>query len=136
MSNLIVVVAGLISAANDEPPFLLTRRLPDAHLGGYWEFPGGKMELGEDPVSTLKRELDEELGVQVQVGNVYAVGHHDYGTKTVLLIVYQVTIADGDPECKAATEVRWFEPIDLVRLALPPADVPIVHRLKIDFGLV
>lgn len=136
MSELIVVAAGLISAAEDEPPFLLTRRLPDAHLGGYWEFPGGKMEVGEDPVSTLKRELDEELGVQVQVGNVYAVGHHDYGTKTVLLIVYQVTIVGGKPTCKAATELRWFEPVELVRLALPPADVPILLRLKTDFGLI
>ncbi len=136
MQRLIVVAAGLISEKESGgPPFLLSRRLPDAHLAGYWEFPGGKLEEGEDPVAALKRELQEELGIDVTVGNVYAVGHHVYETKTILLLVYEVTLVSGRPTCKEVAEIRWFEPSELVSLELPPADEPILARLRKDFGL-
>ena len=124
MSRVIVVVAGLISKDGAGPPFLLSRRLPDAHLAGYWEFPGGKLEKDEDPISALKRELREELGIETDVGHVYAVGHHVYAEKTVVLIVYEVTIVQGEPTCREVAELNWFEPAELVQLKLPPADLP------------
>ncbi len=135
MSRLTVVAAGLIANKDGGPPFLLSRRLPNAHLAGYWEFPGGKLEAGEDPVSALKRELQEELGIEVSVGNVYAVGHHVYDTKTVLLLVYEATLVAGRPTCKEVAEIRWFEPSELVNLELPPADEPITARLRRGYGL-
>jgi len=135
MQSLIIVAAGLISRTEGGPPFLLSRRLPDAHLAGYWEFPGGKLEEGEDPVSALKRELREELGIEVSVGNIYAVGHHVYETKTVILLVYEATLIAGQPTCKEVAEIRWFKPSELVNLDLPPADEPITARLRKDYGL-
>ena len=82
MSTPLIVVAGLISKTPTAPPFLLSRRLPEAHLGGYWEFPGGKLERGESPEVALRREIKEELGIEVEVGDIFAVGHHEYPTKT------------------------------------------------------
>ena len=134
MPSTVVVVAGLISRGG-APPFLLSRRLPDAHLAGYWEFPGGKLEPNEDPVSALQRELREELGIGVDVGHVYAVGHHVYESKTVLLIVYEVTLVSGEPSCREVAEYQWFEPDELVQLELPPADDPILDRIREDYGL-
>ena len=135
MSRLLVS-AGLI---RDGSPYdckdsrvLVTRRLKDAHLAGYWEFPGGKVEAGEDPVTALARELDEELGIQVRVGDIYAVGHHVYPSREVILLVYDVEIESGAPECREVAEMQWITLADLLELELPPADKPVLERIRRD----
>ncbi len=130
----IVVVAGLISHAT-EPLYLLTRRLAGGHLPLSWEFPGGKIEAGESPEVALVRELAEELGIEVEVGEVFAVGHHVYPEKEVLLLVYQCGHVGGEPQCLAVTELRWLSIAEILELPLPPADAPVVARLRREAGL-
>lgn len=129
----IVVVAGLIRGRARTPEaerFLVSRRPAGTHLADWWEFPGGKIELGEPPEHALARELREELGIDVEVGDVYAVGHHVYETREVLLLVYSCAVVSGQPQCLEVAEFRWVTPAELVALPLPPADEPVVARLR------
>jgi len=107
---------------------LLARRNAGSHLAGFWEFPGGKLEPGEDPAGALRRELREELGVESSVGPPFAFNYHDYGGQRVLLLTYQVTL-QGEPRALGCEELRWFTPDQIPSLATPEADVPIFERL-------
>lgn len=133
MSGPIIVVAGLISKAKTEPPFLVSRRLPEAHLGGYWEFPGGKLESGESPEAALRREIKEELDIEAEIGEIFAVGHHEYPTKTVLLLVYRARLVSGTPRCKEVAEFAWLDAQQVADLDLPPADAPVLERLRREY---
>ena len=134
----LLVVAGLIRGKADGPEassFLLSRRLKEGHLAGWWEFPGGKVEAGEAPVDALRRELHEELGIHVDVGDVYAVGHHVYEDREVILMVYECELVAGEPRCIEVLEYRWVSPEALCEMRLPPADDPVVERVRRDWGL-
>ena len=133
MKSTVIVVAGLIGGSDGDPPFLMTRRLPHVHLPGSWEFPGGKLETGETPPETLVREIREELGVSVSVGDVYGVGYHEYPEKSVLLLVYRARLVEGTPQCKEVAEWAWLTPAEVCKLDLPPADAPVVERLRRDY---
>ena len=111
----------------------MSRRLPEAHLGGFWEFPGGKLEAGEAPEAALKREIREELDIDVTVGDIFAVGHYVYPTKTILLLVYRATLIRGDAKCKAVAEFAWLDAECVVKLKLPPADEPVLERLRREY---
>ena len=132
----LLVAAGLIrdegSRQCGESRVLISRRRKGDHLGGYWEFPGGKVEPGEKPEAALVRELREELGIHVRVRDVYAVGHHVYPSREVILMVYDVEIEDGTPECREVAELKWISLQDLVQLELPPADEPVLARIRRD----
>lgn len=134
----LLVAAGLIRDGGShqcgESHVLITRRRKGDHLGGFWEFPGGKVETGEKPEAALVRELREELGIQVRVHDVYAVGHHVYPSREVILLVYNVEISGGTPECREVAELRWIPLRELVQLELPPADEPVVARIRRDIG--
>ena len=133
MNAPVIVVAGLISKNGDNPPFLMSKRLPDAHLGGFWEFPGGKLEPGESPEQALVREIREELDIEVSVGDIFAVGHHAYDTKVVLLLVYRAEFRSGKVRCREVAETAWLEPAEIVDLELPPADDPVLERLTREY---
>lgn len=129
----IVVVAGLIRTPDGDPthgPFLISQRLAGQHLAHMWEFPGGKVEPGEAPTAALVRELHEELGVTVEVGDVYAVGHHVYPEREVILMVYACVLTAGEPQCLEVAAWRWLSGAELAALPLPPADGPVVDRLR------
>lgn len=129
----IVVSAGLIrgrlgSAEADR--YLISRRPEGTHLARWWEFPGGKVEPGEAPDATLARELREELGIEVEVGDIFAVGHHVYPGREVILLVYDARLVAGEPACLEVAEFKWVTAGELVEIPLPPADVPVVDRLE------
>ncbi|MFN3198038.1 MAG: tRNA (adenosine(37)-N6)-threonylcarbamoyltransferase complex ATPase subunit type 1 TsaE [Bradymonadia bacterium] len=135
----VVVSAGLIEGPGAdldgpvaEGRFLVTRRPQGTHLASNWEFPGGKIELGESPEQALVRELQEELGVVVQVGEIFAVGHHLYPerAKEVVLLVFRCRIVSGDPQPLEAEELIWASADELMRLGFPPADQPVLRRLS------
>ncbi|MCA9538536.1 MAG: 8-oxo-dGTP diphosphatase MutT [Myxococcales bacterium] len=129
----ILVAAGLIRGAPDTADadrYLISRRPAGTHLADWWEFPGGKLESGEAPAEALVRELREELGVEVEVGDVFAVGHHAYPEREVVLLVYDARIIGGEPTCREVAEFRWVTAAELIALELPPADRPVIDRLR------
>jgi 8-oxo-dGTP diphosphatase len=128
----ILVAAGLIRR-DDDDCFLVTRRGAHTHLAHSWEFPGGKVDPGEAPSHTVQREIREELGVEVEVGDIYAVGHHEYDTKEVILMVYEAKLMHGEPQCLEVADLKWVTPYELMAMTLPPADEPVIARLRREY---
>lgn len=123
-----LVVAGVIR--DRQGRILLARRLPSAHLGGFWEFPGGGVEEGESPEKALQRELQEELGVEVAVGAPITFAWHRDERRTLLLLFYQAEIIKGVPVGQQGQEVRWVGVDELQATSMPPADQELVRWLK------
>lgn len=121
----VIVVAGLIARGET---VLLAQRLPGKHLTGYWEFPGGKLEAGEDPRSALERELTEELGVPARAGLLLDAFAHAYPEFDLLLLLYHAELA-AKPRPVEVADLAWVPLPEVRRYPLPPADEPIVTRL-------
>ena len=111
---------------------LVTRRAPDAHQGGLWEFPGGKVEADETLLEALTRELREELGVSVEAAEALMVLEHDYGDKQVRLDVHRVTRWSGEPRGLEGQPLAWQRPEKLRNWTFPAANRPILERLLAD----
>ena len=109
--------------------YLICRRRPGAHLGGLWEFPGGKREGGESLEDCLVREIREELGVDVSAPVLHAVLTHAYPERRVELHFFRCAIMRGEPECLGCAELRWVAPRDLHGYEFPPADRSVIQRL-------
>jgi 8-oxo-dGTP diphosphatase len=127
----VIVSAGVVL---EKGRVLLTQRKVGAHLEGLWEFPGGKVEPGEDPRDALIRELREELGISVNVGEAVDVTFHKYedADKTVLLLFFDATRAvdSAEPAALDVAAFKWASVSDLDALTFPPADGPIVTKVK------
>jgi 8-oxo-dGTP diphosphatase len=114
------VVAAVIQ--RDDGRFLLSRRAPGSHLGGLWEFPGGAVEDGETPGAALQRELLEELGVEVEVGEPVTFAFNRDRQREVVLLFFKARITRGVVIGREGQEVEWFAPAELPLLPMPPAD--------------
>lgn len=125
-----LVVAGLI--IGDDQRILITQRRADQALPLQWEFPGGKVEPGEAPVSALVRELREELGVTVAVGRIWDVLFHAYPAFDLVMLVYVCRIVDGSPRAVEVADLAWVAAGDLARWDILPADRPLVERLGVE----
>lgn len=127
---LLVAAAALIDSSGR---VLITQRPQHKQLGGLWEFPGGKVELGEAPEQALVRELREELDLIVEPDALdpYAFASHAYPEFHLLMPLYTATRWSGalklDPN--AAQDSKWVRPEELRTIAMPPADVVLVERL-------
>jgi mutator protein MutT len=126
MTQTVVVLAAVIE---QNGCFLLTRRLDHQHLGGMWEFPGGKCEPGEGHENCLRRELSEELGVDSEVGEEIVVTEHAYPERTVRLHFRRATLA-GTPRPMLGQEMQWVPRQELTALELPPADRELIEILR------
>lgn len=109
---------------------LLARRRAGSHLGGLWEFPGGKVEDRESPAEALRRELAEELGVQVLAHRPLLTVRHDYGERRVCLRVHEVLRFAGEPRGCEGQPLRWVDCGELGQYAFPRANRAIVERLQ------
>jgi len=109
--------------------YLVTKRKQGAHLGGLWEFPGGKQEPGESLEHCLTRELREELGVEIVELVPCQVIRHAYPDKTVELHFFQCRIEKGVPVPLGCDEVRWVTAFELIELETPPADRDLIRWL-------
>lgn len=107
----------------------LTKRHEDAHQGGKWEFPGGKVEDGETVAEALHRELQEEISIDVLSAQSLIVIEHDYGDKKVILDVYIVDNFINEPSAQEGQEEAWFNIDELNGLNFPKANEAIVEKL-------
>ena len=127
---LVTVAVGIL--IDDAGRVLVTRRAPDAHQGGLWEFPGGKVEENETILAALARELREELGLLVEATEALMVLEHDYGDKQVRLDVHLVIRWSGEPRGLEGQPLAWQQPEQLRDWAFPAANRPILQRLLAD----
>ena len=129
MSDWIHVVAGVLRDAQGN--ILLAQRPVDKHLGGLWEFPGGKCEVNESAVDALSRELHEELGIADISSRPLIQVRHDYGDKKIFLDVYLVTHWQGEPVGKEGQPLTWVSLNEMEQYDMPLADEPIIKALKL-----
>lgn len=109
---------------------LLALRHNSQHQGGKWEFPGGKLEQGETVEAALKRELQEELAIQVTTCQPFMLLEHNYPERTVLLDIWLVSAFEGEPEGLEGQPLQWQDIANLHTLTFPDANQPIVARLQ------
>ncbi|WP_028915940.1 Nudix family hydrolase [Pseudoxanthomonas sp. J31] len=122
------VVAGVITDVRGR--ILLTQRGKDSDLAGLWEFPGGKREPGETSQEALARELVEELGIEVEVGERLIEVPQQYPSKHLRLEVFRIARWKGSPRGREGQAMTWVEPERLPRYSMPSADVPVVGVLR------
>lgn len=123
----LAVVAGLIFRNGQ---LLITQRRAGDHLGGLWEFPGGKLETGETAAEGLLRELREELGVEVRVGARLAVVEHRYPERSVRLQFFRCTLLRGEPQPIGCAAIAWVTAAELARYEFPAADAQLLAQLR------
>jgi len=111
---------------------LIDKRKPEGLLGGLWEFPGGKKESRESFKQALKREVREELDIEVKVNDKLIVVDHAYTHFEVQLHVYACEFVSGQPKCLACTDIKWVFPSQLGRYAFPIANRKIFPVLLRD----
>jgi mutator protein MutT len=113
----------------DRQRILIDRRLPEGELAGYWEFPGGKIEGHETAADCIKRELQEELAIEVEVGDHLITVDFEYETLRVSLVVHHCIHISGEPQAIASSEIRWVTVDELSSYQLPAANYQIVEAL-------
>jgi len=121
---------------NQQGQILIQQRAKNAHQGGLWEFPGGKVENGETLQQALRRELFEELAIEVKNSRPLIQIQLDYGDRHVLLDVHQVLQFSGNPESMENQPLQWVTANDLNNWAMPAADVPIVNAIQLPSSCV
>jgi 8-oxo-dGTP diphosphatase len=128
----IEVAAGLIFRNGK---LLIAQRYPEAHLGGLWEFPGGKREPGESFEQCLERELIEELGIKVKIGALVEMITHDYPGKRVDLRFFRCDWIRNEPRPLGCAAIEWIAPRQLKDFEFPAADERILARLQTEPAL-
>ena len=109
---------------------MLARRSPGENLGGFWEFPGGKVENGETPEECLARELYEELGILTRIGEKCAESSHQYDHGNFRIVAYLVEWIAGEPRPNVHDRLEWVEIDDIDGHQLLPADISIFASLR------
>lgn len=109
---------------------LIARRPQEGLLGGLWEFPGGKIEPGETPEEAARREVREEMGIEIDVGKPIASVKHAYSHFRITLHAFHARYASGDVDARSATTWRWVAPPELDQYAFPAANRRIIGALK------
>jgi len=128
-SDAIQVVVGVVK--NNAGEFLLAKRPPGVHQGGFWEFPGGKQETDEDVRCALYRELHEELGLIVNKARPFIRLFYKYPGKSVVLNVWLIQEWEGSPYGKEGQIIQWYSEHDLHEVEFLPANEMIVKALQL-----
>lgn len=129
MSKIIHVAVGVIVGIDGR--ILIARRAQDAHQGGLWEFPGGKVDAGESVWDALARELREELAIDIEQTQPLIQISHNYIDKSVLLDVHKVTAFSGTACGNEGQPILWVAPDELVNYSFPVANKAIISALTL-----
>ena len=125
----IEVAAGLVFR---DGKLLITKRPQGSHLAGLWEFPGGKREANETIERCLHRELKEELGIEVALGQALESVTHKYSVMTVQITFFLARLAKGEPRAIECAGLEWVTREKLAKFQFPPADQLLISRLVDD----
>lgn len=128
----IKVVCGIIWKENK---VFIARRKPGRSLAGFWEFPGGKLEENEEPEPALLRELEEELGMKINISEFFGSQVHQYETFSIELIAYTCEFISASYQLTDLDEIAFVGPRDLSAYKIAPADLFIVDRLVLNSDL-
>ncbi|SBS68420.1 8-oxo-dGTP diphosphatase MutT [Vibrio atlanticus] len=127
------IVAGIIFN-QDKSQVFITKRPDDKHKGGFWEFPGGKVEAGETIEQAMTRELDEEIGIKVTEQSLFEHLEFDYSDKSLKFDFILVTDFEQQPYGKEGQQGEWVYLESLSQYAFPEANVPILERVIKEFS--
>lgn len=120
---MIEVIAAIIE---DSDKFLIARRANGKHLAGYWEFPGGKIEVGETAETCLARELNEEFQINVSVKNYVGESNYEYPNKIINLKAFTCSIISGEIRLNDHDKIEWITIDEINQYNLAPADIPLI----------
>ena len=125
---LLVVACALVDA---DRRVLIAQRPPGKQLAGLWEFPGGKLEVGESPEQALIRELEEELGVSTKTACLAPLtfASHSYESFHLLMPLFVCRKWQGTPQLREHAALKWVRPQALSDYPMPPADIPLIAPL-------
>lgn len=127
----ILVTAAIIE---DKGKYLITQRQKDVHNGLRWEFPGGKLDFGEDPRDCLKREILEELGINIEVVDLLEYSSHVYGgEKHIILLGFRCKFLSGKIKKLKINDFAWVSLGDIKKYDITEADIPFIEKLKNRF---
>ena len=127
----IPVVTGLLRKGDK---VLVGQRPVGNSLAGHWEFPGGKIEKNESPEQALVHELQEELGIEAEVGALKLASTHSYGDTGIVILFYEILFWKGEPKNVHHMELRWVAPSELKDLSIPDANRRILGRIEEILG--
>lgn len=125
--KIVKVVCGIIW---NHGKVFIARRKPEKSLGGYWEFPGGKIEEDEDAEKALARELREELGMEIQIKKYFGTNIHHYDTFSIELIAYECNFISATYKLTDHDEYHWVLPMKFDNFKMAPADIPFVKKIQ------
>ena len=111
---------------------LCAQRAGSGSLAGLWEFPGGKIELGESKQAALKREISEELACTIEVGPEITTTVHEYEGGSISLTTFYCHIVQGAPRLREHLSMKWLRPDELDTLDWSPADIPAIAQIQRD----
>ena len=109
---------------------LLSQRRADQSFPLSWEFPGGKVESGEDLASALVREIREELGCRIRVKEIVDLVFHTYPEFDLIMPLYRASIVSGSPRARQVSAIAWVPRRQLSTMTMPPADLPLAEKLR------
>lgn len=123
-------IIGVAVIWNEQGKILIDRRRREGLMGGLWEFPGGKLEPGETVQDCIKREIQEELAIGIEVGAHVITINHTYSQFHVTLNVYHCRHESGEPQPIECDEIRWVTVDELPSYEFPIANLQIIEALK------
>lgn len=130
MVSVVFVVA--VALVDIDGRVLIAKRPPGKSMAGLWEFPGGKVDVGEMPEDALIRELREELGIDVTANCLapFTFASHRYDDFHLLMPLYVCRVWEGTVRAQEGQMLKWVSPLDMKQYPMPPADVSLVAMLR------
>lgn len=121
------VVAALIE---NQGFYFVAQRAKGQKLEGFWEFPGGKLEKNESIEQCIIREIKEELNIKIVPKNIFSETIYEYEFEKIKLIGVISQIVEGNLELRVHSQYKWLKPVDILKMPLAPADIPIAQKLS------